>query len=109
MNACEFEEIAERIAAEKARPVRDGRVVVRPQACPVELLPGRLEVGHVQAEMTGCLRIDLTREEMQLEARPYRKPDQIEMGERRGRWDLFKPEHVAVERPDGALLARREG
>src|SRR2546421_10176366 len=70
LDARELDQVVERVAAEEARPVRDGRVVVRLEAGIGQPPARAVEVIDVEAEVAGGAGRQVAAEEVELHAVP---------------------------------------
>jgi hypothetical protein len=108
LNACELEEIAGWITTKESGPVRNRRVVVGFVARGLETPAGVFQIFDVQAKVAPRDWIRHALEEVQLEAIPRGEPDQVEMLQRGGRWDLAQAEKLSIESSENILFALGE-
>src|SRR5258708_28953054 len=82
LDACELDQVADRVTAEEARTVGNRCVVKRRQARFLKAAPGLLEIVDIEAEMASGLHGCAGREEAGLEVVAARKPQQAHAAKR---------------------------
>src|SRR5258708_1606379 len=90
LDACELDQVADRVTAEEARTVGNRCVVKRRQARFLKAAPGLLEIVDIEAEMASGLHVCAAREEVELEVFAAGEPQQAHAGKRGGRGFLLK-------------------
>ena len=104
----EFNQVSERVAAEKARPIPDRHGVVGAVTGCRKLAAHALDVVDLKAEVAWMLRIGRPGEKVQLKAiGAGRIPHQLPVLEAVGRWDLRQAKKRSVESPHFVGLSHR--
>src|SRR5258708_32188129 len=107
LDACELDQVADRVTTEKARAVGNRCVVKRRQARFLKAAPGLLEIVDIEAEMASGLHVCAAREEVELEVLAAGEPQQGHAGKRGRRGVLLQAEDLAREPAHGAVLPFR--
>src|SRR5260370_31836382 len=97
LDACELDQVADRVTTEKARAGGNRCVVKRRQARFLKAAPGLLEIVDIEAEMASGLHVCAARGEVELEVLAAGEPQQAHAGKRGWRGVLLKAEDLAVE------------